>query len=76
MVGETKKKVMKTLINTTLFEEQQNRETFNGRNKKNSIQLNIKKFVKRIVNIECMRNKDIRKRFTLDLQMTFTPKSR
>lgn len=76
MVGETKKKVMKTLINTTPFEEQQNRETFNGRNKKNSIQLNIKKFVKRIVNIECMRHKDIRKRFTLDLQMTFTPKSR
>ena len=67
---------MKTLISTTLFEEQQKRETFNGRNKKNSIQLNIKKFVKRIINIECILNKDIRKRFTLDLQMTFTPKSR
>lgn len=42
------KQVMRTLINTILFEEQGKSEIFNGRNKNNSVYLDIKKCVKRI----------------------------
>lgn len=42
------KQVMSTLINTIFFEEQGKSETFHGRNKNNSIYLDIKKAVKRV----------------------------